>query len=147
MAYEVTFQQNPTAHELQILANGIESYTESHLGPDDRRELVFFLRDADGAIAGGVQGSHGNYGWLWIGTLWVAQEIRGKGLGSQLMDRIEEKASLNGCTNSYLNTFSFSAVGFYKKRGNEVFGELEDFPVGHSVYCLRKRLVPSLRST
>ena len=147
MAYEVTFQENPTAHELQILANGIESYTESHLGPDDRRELVFFLRDADGAIVGGVRGSHGNYGWLWIGTLWVAQEIRGKGLGSQLMDRIEEKAILNGCTNPYLNTFRFSAVDFYKKRGYEVFGELEDFPAGHSVYCLRKRLVPSLRST
>ena len=143
MKYEIAFQEDPPEHELQVLANGIDRYTESHLGPDDRRELVFFLRGADGGVVGGVQGSHGNYGWLWIGTLWVADEIRGQGHGTQLMNHIEEKAVQNGCTNSYLNCFSFAAIGFYQKRGYEVFGELEDFPVGHSVYCLRKRLITS----
>ena len=141
MKYEITFQKDPAAHELQILSNGIEGFTESHLGPDDLRELVFFLRGADGAVVGGVQGSHGNYGWLWVGTLWVAHDLRGRGHGTLLMNRIEAMAIDNGCTNAYLNSFSFSAVGFYKKRGYEVFGELEDFPVGHSVYCLRKKLV------
>lgn len=140
MKYEIAFQENPAAHELQVLANGIDRFTESHIGPDDRRELVFFLRDADGSIVGGVQGSHGNYGWLWIGTLWVSEKIRGSGHGTHLMNRIEEEAVKNGCTNSYLNTFGFSAAEFYKKRGYKIFGELEDFPVGHSVYCLRKRL-------
>lgn len=143
MKYEITFQEKPGNHELQILADGIDSYTESHVGPDVRRELVFFLRDTDGSIVGGVQGNHGNYGWLWVDTLWVSDKIRGRGHGTQLMNHIEGEAVKNGCTNAYLNTFSFQAVEFYKKRGYKVFGELEDFPVGHSVCCLRKRLVQS----
>ena len=42
MKYEITFHKHPEVHELQVLANGIDRFTESHLGPDDRRELVFF---------------------------------------------------------------------------------------------------------
>ena len=141
MKYEVSFTEQAENHELKILSDGIDNDTESHIGPDDRRDLVFFLRDADGVIVGGVQGSHGNYGWLWVGTLWVSDKIRGNGHGTQLMNKIEEEALKRGCTNAYLNTFSFQALAFYKKRGYKTFGELEDFPVGHSVYCLRKQLV------
>ena len=46
----------------------------------------------------------------------------------QLMAKIEEEAKKNGCTNAYLNSFSFHAVEFYKKIGYRVFGELKDFP-------------------
>jgi hypothetical protein len=39
----------------------------------------------------------------------------------------------------WLDTFSFQARPFYEKLGYEVFGQLEDYPRGHSRYFLQKR--------
>jgi hypothetical protein len=39
-----------------------------------------------------------------------------------------------------LSTFSFQARPFYEKLGYEVFATLEDCPVGHCEYFLRKQL-------
>ena len=48
-----------------------------------------------------------------------------------------------GCFAATLETHSYEALGFYQKRGYEVFGMLEDYPPGHSKYFLRKRLAQS----
>ena len=151
--YEITFSAAPSDEDLQALQKGIEAFTENHIGEDDRRELAFFLKDDQGTVFGGVKGSYGNYGWLWIDTLWVSEELRGKGYGTKLMTRIENEAMSNGCTNAYLNSFSFQAVEFYKKIGYSVFGEMKDFPVGHSVNSLSKQLgalcdlIPQMRKS
>jgi hypothetical protein len=39
-----------------------------------------------------------------------------------------------------LSTFSFHARPLYEKLGYEVFATLEDCPVGHCEYFLRKQL-------
>jgi hypothetical protein len=39
-----------------------------------------------------------------------------------------------------LSTFGFQARPFYEKMGYEVFATLEDCPVGHCEYFLRKQL-------
>ena len=43
-------------------------------------------------------------------------------------------------TGIWLDTFSFQARRFYEKLGYVVFGELPDYPAGHSRYFLQKRL-------
>lgn len=141
--YQITFSAAPADEDLQALQKGIESFTESHIGEDNRRDLAFFIKDDQGTVVGGVKGSYGNYGWLWIDTLWVSEELRGKGYGTKLMTRIENEAVKNGCTNAYLNSFSFQAVEFYKKIGYIVFGVMKDFPPGHSVSSLSKNLAAS----
>ncbi|HEY3138703.1 MAG TPA: GNAT family N-acetyltransferase, partial [Blastocatellia bacterium] len=37
------------------------------------------------------------------------------------------------------DTYDFQALGFYQKRGYEVFGLLEGFPTGYRRYFLQKR--------
>ena len=127
--------------DLKLLQDGYASFTEAQIGPEDRRELAFFVKDDAGAIRGGVHGSYSNYGWLWIGLLWVSEDLRGNGYGSRLMAEIEDEAQRNGCTHAYLNSFSFQAVDFYKKLGYRVYGQLEDFPPGHQVCALTKPLL------
>ena len=139
--YEITFNEDPPDEDLQALRDGYQAFTEAQIGKEDRREIAFFIRDGQGSVIGGVEGCYSNYGWLWIGLLWVSEELRGKGYGVKLMASIEEEAKRNGCTNAYLNSFSFQGVEFYKKIGYRVFGEMEDFPPGHSVCSLTKRLI------
>jgi GNAT superfamily N-acetyltransferase len=141
MKYEITFQDEVSAQDLQTIEAAYDRFTVAQIGEEGRKELAFFLRDEDDQVVGGIKGSYTNYGWLWVDMFWVSDEIRGKGYGSQLITKIEQEALKNGCRNAYLNSFSFQAVEFYKKLGYEVFGELEDFPEGHSVCCLRKSLI------
>lgn len=139
-AYKIAFEENPLSEELAILGNGITQYDQTKLNVRDNKSQTFFLRDENGLVVGGV---HGNYGgdWLYISTLWVSNHVRESGYGTQLMLLIEEAAFKAGCTHAYLDTFSYQAPEFYKKLGYTIFGELEDFPVGHSRIFLRKGLV------
>jgi len=140
MDYQITLSDMPSSDDLRILQEGYQAFTEAQIGEEDRRQLAFFLRDAQGAVLGGVKGSFGNYGWLWIDLLWVSEENRKQGHGARLMANIEAEAYRQGCLNAYLNSFSFQAVEFYRKIGYRVFGEMKNFPPGHSVCCMSKAL-------
>ena len=140
--HKITFHEIPPPEDLRVIREGYDRDTEKLIGEEGRRELAFFVRDGDGEVVGGINGVYSNYGWLWIGLLWVKEDLRGQGSGSQLMARIEEEARSNGCTNAYLNSFSFQAVGFYQKLGDRIYGELDDFPPGQQVCALTKRLIP-----
>jgi hypothetical protein len=45
-----------------------------------------------------------------------------------------------GCHGAFLGSFSFQARPLYEKLGYEVFGALDDFPPGHRLFLLKKRL-------
>jgi len=141
MSFEITFAENPTVEELGVLETGLDRFTEEMVGDRKTTPLTYFLRSETGDIVGGVHGNYGTFGWLYVSMLWVAESLRGEGYGAALMLKIEEEAKNNGCENSYLDTFSYQAPGFYKKLGYVVFGDLKDFPTGHSRIFLRKRLV------
>jgi GNAT superfamily N-acetyltransferase len=143
MTYSIIFDGNPADEKLRILGEGIEQHIESKFQNRINKQLAFFLQDEKGAIVGGVHGKYGSWGWLYISTLWVSEDVRGGGYGRRLMNYIEQEAIKNGCINAYTDTFSFQAPEFYKKLGYTVFGELEDFPAGYSRFFLRKNLLQS----
>jgi GNAT superfamily N-acetyltransferase len=68
----------------------------------------------------------------------VAEDLRGQDYGTKLMEAAELEARSRGCHAAYVDTFSFLALDFYRKVGYTIFGELEDFPKGHTRYFLRK---------
>jgi signal transduction histidine kinase len=59
------------------------------------------------------------------------------------MKRAEEIAKERGYTHIILETFSFQALPFYQKLGFVVYGQLDDFPPGHTRYSLKKKLTTS----
>ncbi|MEJ7849231.1 MAG: GNAT family N-acetyltransferase [Pyrinomonadaceae bacterium] len=140
MNYEITLEENPSDDELNILRNGLAEYAFGLFGETSVADVTFFLRDESGVIVGGVHGNYGSFGWMYVDTLWVSERLRGKDYGTRLINLIEDAALKKGCTQAYLNTFSFQAPEFYKKLGYTVFAELEDFPAGHSRVFMRKRL-------
>lgn len=83
-------------------------------GSHSFNDAAFFLRDETGTIVGGVKGNYNSFGWLYIDSLWVGENLRGIGYGSQLMDLIEREALRHGCTKAYLNTMSYQARNFIK---------------------------------
>jgi len=101
--------------------------------------VLFCLRDEADALRGGIAGYLWG-GWLHITMLWVHESVRGQGFGARLLAAVEGYALGHGCTDAYLSTFDFQAPEFYRVRGYQSFGELEDCPRGYAYHFMRKRL-------
>jgi GNAT superfamily N-acetyltransferase len=104
-----------------------------------QQALTLAIRDDEGAIQGGLLGEL-HWGWLHVTILAVSTGLRGQGWGSRLLLEAERLAAGQGCHHAWLDTFSFQARPFYERLGYTVFGELPDYPVGHSRSFLFKAL-------
>ena len=71
----------------------------------------------------------------------MSDQLRGSGLGTQLIRKVEAEAIQRNCTHFWLDTFSFQAARFYEKLGYIRFGQLDDYPVGHQRFFYSKKLV------
>jgi len=123
----------------QIIGGGINDYNTHQAGKDHAKNLCFVLKDNQGEIVGGVIGTT-YWEWLSVELMWIREDLRGLGYGSQLLQMAEEKAKARGAQHAFLDTFSFQAPEFYKKYGYRVFGELSDFPHGQTRFFMTKDL-------
>jgi ribosomal protein S18 acetylase RimI-like enzyme len=123
----------------QRLMDEINQFNFDTTGIHEFHELLKVETDADGALMGGA------YGWCWGGTcwieaLWVRDDARRHGLGSRLLDAVGAEAQAHGCHQLALDTHTFQAPAFYRRRGFQVVGTLPDYPVGHGELLMRKPL-------
>ena len=79
--------------------------------------------------------------WLEINDFWFREECRGKGLGGQLLDKVEKIAKEMGAKKVLLTTFEFQARSFYEIKGYQVVGVIKDYPPGSSYYTMVKNLI------
>lgn len=137
--YRINYIEQPEDSAWGIIGRGISEYNKQQAGDTNFQRICFVLHAPDEEIVAGVLGEI-YWGWLHIDLLWVRDELRGKGYGHRLLQRVEDEARQRGARNAYLDTFSFQALSFYQKRGYQVFGELKEFPPGHQRYFLKKGL-------
>ncbi len=99
----------------------------------------FTIKDGDEVIAGICADI---YIWkiLYISVFFVEEKYRHQGLGTILLNKVENEAKTMGATLVHLDTFDWQAKDFYLKHGYEVFGVLDDCPQGHKRYYIKKVL-------
>ena len=137
--YKISIETQPDFKEVNFVDKRLHEFNVCKIGEYQYTPLILFLRDSEQKVVGGLDGIMG-LGWLHIGTLWIAEELRGYGYGRTLLSAAEQEAFKHNCLNAYVFTYSFQAPEFYQHLGYEVFGELEDFPPGYRRYFLKKRL-------
>jgi GNAT superfamily N-acetyltransferase len=104
------------------------------------RPLAVFAYEG-GRLVGGCTGSTVDvWRWLTIDTMWVDEDVRGRGLGKALLAAAERQARDRGCDWSKLNTWDFQAPDFYARRGYVEYGREVDYPPGHTNFLMRKDL-------
>lgn len=141
--YRIVMEEAPDPADMAAVSDGLREYNRAAVGPSGFQRVAMVIRDAEGALAGGLLG--GTYwGWLHVDTLWVREDLRQHGYGSALLRAAEAEALSRGVGKAYLDTFSFQALGFYLKHGYAVFGQIDGIPEGHSQYFLSKVLGPEV---
>jgi len=139
MKYIITSEKNPILEDLQILNDGIAKQAKEKKDMIQLDFFAFFIRDENDRIIGGCAGDN-MYGSLYIGQLWIDEQLRGKGYGTQLMQKAEDLAKNSGCNFMAVNTFDWEALNFYKKLGFFVEFERKGFDKDSIFYFLRKNL-------
>ena len=127
------------ADDSTTLSEGLTAFNKKAIGYDDYKPLYVTVRDDADTLCGGLTGET-YWGWLYVDILWVREDCRATGLGSQLLAAAEDEARQRGCGSVYLDTFSFQALPFYQKHGYTVFGQLPGFPESQTRYFLTKTL-------
>jgi GNAT superfamily N-acetyltransferase len=139
MVVQMLIDTNAGLDDAAVVLRGLREFNEVRLGPADEQPVRIVVRDGDGRIVGGLLG-HTRWSWLYVGTLWVEDSVRGQGWGTKLMNAAEELARSRGCTHVSLDTFEYQARPFYEKLGYKLFGTLEDYPPGYRQFYLTKKL-------
>lgn len=141
MKIEIT--TNPKKEDLQIISKGIQAYNQQYI-PDDvvfeeDTKFAIFAKDDKGKVLGGIRAC-AFWNYCIIELLWLSENTRGSGVGKKLMEATESFALEKGFNYVRTETLSFQARPFYEKLGYKVYGELVDYPKGHTTYCLVKKL-------
>ena len=119
--------ENTESQKSQIIGDLIRSYNRSKREVAESEPLNLYVEDEHGEImAGLVAETFGN--WLEIEYLFVKEDLRGQGIGSQLLHQAESEAKKRNCRFAFVNTYQFQAPAFYQKQGSKEVFTLKDYP-------------------
>lgn len=128
----------PSDDSINEIRNGLVEHNSQYLNGIERNKIAYYITESGKKVAGVTADIFGS--WLLINFLWVDKELRGSGVGSELMAKLEAYAKSQGCTFSLVDTFSFQAKPFYEKLGYECQMTLEQYPVSHARHYLTKKM-------
>ena len=118
---------NIESQKAQEIGNLIRSYNRSKREAAESESLNLYVEDDSGQLmAGLVAETFGN--WLEIEYLFVKEDLRGQGVGSQLLQQAESEAKKRNCRFAFVNTYQFQAPAFYQKKGYKEVFTLKDYP-------------------
>ena len=119
--------ENKESHKAQEIGDLIRAYNRSKREEAESEPLNLYVEDEKGNLmAGLVAETFGN--WLEIEYLFVKEELRGQGIGSQLLQQAESEAKKRNCRFAFVNTYQFQAPAFYQKYGYKEVFTLKDYP-------------------
>ena len=108
--------ENTDSKKTQELGNLIRSYNRSKREPSKSEPLNIYVEDEQGNLLAGMAAeTFGN--WLEIEYLYVSEDLRGKGIGSEILCRAEQEARERKCKYTSVDTKQFQGPDLYKKHG------------------------------
>ena len=119
--------ENTESQKAQKIGELVRSYNRSKREAAESESLNLYIEDEHGRLlAGLVAETFGN--WLEIEYLFVKEELRGQGIGSQLLQQAESEAKKRNCRFAFVNTYQFQAPAFYQKHGYKEVFTMKDYP-------------------
>ncbi len=138
-SFRVALEAKPLGKAKRLLGKGLDAHNIAAAGPYKDSAFVVGVRDTKGELRGGFW-VEVYYESAFLKWAWVDEKLRGKDLGTALMEMAEAESRRRGAVNLWLDTFSFQARPFYEKLGYKLFGTLKMGRPGVERYFLAKEL-------
>ena len=131
-----------TKQDQDYLIDRLVEYNLSQVKSEQEENFIDLSMKAveDDKIIAGIIAKMYCWNIVYVDTLWVDPDYRGRRIGEMLLTMLENEAKLKGAKLVHLDTFDFQAKDFYLKQGYEIFGKLEDCPENHCRYYMKKAL-------
>ena len=134
---EIEFTTSPIATDINFLTQKINEETTAY---GEAQQFAFFIRDDQGDIIAGVNGSV-IFGAIYTDQLWVDKNYRHKGYAKKLMNEVHNYGRKLGCNIATVNTMNFqNAKEFYEKLGYMVDFEREGYSKNSRMLFLKRSL-------
>ena len=131
--------ENTESQKAQKIGDLVRSYNRSKREAAECEPLNLYVEDEHGELmAGLIAETFGN--WLQIEYLFVKEDLRGQGIGSQLLQQAESEAKKRNCRFAFVNTYQFQAPAFYQKYGYKEVFTMKDYPYTGQRHYYQKEL-------
>ena len=132
-----------TLEDGSFITERIKEFNKSFVKPlrgDDKLYINRKIINEQGIMIAGILGSVYLWDCMYIDLFWVEETYRKQGIGTKLLLEVEAEAKSKHIRMIHLDTFDCQAKGFYERNGYIVYGILDDYPEGHSLYHMKKRI-------
>lgn len=130
--------ESPDQELMNFFENKIEEFNLASWEVKKKIPLAVKIHKDDVVLGGASAKTFGL--WLLIENIWVSETLRGKNLGTQILQMLESEAIKRGCQFSLLDTLNFQARPFYEKFGYQVKWVQENYPQTGCKYFMVKIL-------
>lgn len=136
---KIIYEPNPSPDQIQVLYDGLARVAKLKKNQPPIETFGFFVKNNHQKILAGCNGAM-YYGCLYIDSLWVDESMRGKNIGTQLLQAAENLGIEKGSLFSTVNTMDWEALGFYQKLGYQFEYQRTGYLNQSTLYFLKKSL-------
>jgi ribosomal protein S18 acetylase RimI-like enzyme len=131
-------ESEPSKQDMAVVSGGVIEAGRREAAGGDPRPVACFLRE-DGKIVAGACGRT-EFGRLFVDFLWVAEDLRRLGLGTEALERLEEAARERGARDALIETMSDRVAALYRRVGYREIATIEAYVGQFTKHVLLKRL-------
>jgi len=139
--YEICFEERTNQEITAILSDGLKIYNEEMIGAYNHTPFTIYIKSIDKRTV--LAGCYGDVtrANCYVDCIWVHPDFRQKGLGRNLMEKLEIFAKQKNCQVITIETAEFQARSFYEQLGYFVISMTEhNCFLDFNVYLMRKSL-------
>lgn len=122
-----------------ILKKNLREFNKAKIGTYEYIHYTIYITDENENITGGLYGEILDKVCV-IYVVWVHENTRKKGLGTEIFNKLEAFAKDNNCKILQVDTAEFQARQFYEKIGFSVVATLPENFMGFTTFIMRKTL-------
>ena len=123
-----SMEDSPSADDLAIVQGGVRDWGRSQAAGGNPLPIACFVRERGEIVAGAC--GRTEFRRLFVTHLWVNEAIRGQGIGTESLQRLENAARNRGMTDSLIETLDERVSRLYRDLGYVEISVIHEY-VGH----------------